>query len=487
MRWVVSRAESGSSATTEATGKYPHRWRVLALCLLAGFMTLLDVSIVNVALPSIQQGLDAPSVALSWVISGYALTFGLVLVPLGKLGDAHGRGRMFSISLAAFTVASGLAGIAQSPVWLVVARLLQGAAGGMLNPQVLGLIQQQFHGRERGTAFGLFGAVVGISTAVGPLLGGLIIELAGAQHGWRWVFFVNLPIGLAALVVAARIMPRGVGDRRLRGADVLGVSLLGAALVCLLLPLVDQEGFAGRPSWLLWSAVPVLLSLFVTWEHRYSRRGGSPLVDLRLFRISSYTFGSTLGMLYFAGFTSIFFVLAVYFQRGLDYSALQAGLSLTPFALGSAVSSALSGRAVHRLGRKVVLLGLTGALLGVLTTEILLSRHQGDAAGLVTALPLLVGGVGSGLVISPNQTVTLSEIDVTRGGTAAGIQQTGQRIGTAIGTAAASGLFFATLPRGYDTAISHGLLVSVSFIAAAMLVGLLELVVTRRHGETSAG
>ncbi|WP_052427976.1 MFS transporter [Actinopolyspora erythraea] len=481
----MSGAESAASAVAAGDEGHTRRWRVLALCLLAGFMTLLDVSIVNVALPSIQRGLDAPPVALSWVISGYALTFGLVLVPMGKLGDAHGRGRMFLVALAAFTVASGLAGTAQNAVWLVVARLLQGAAGGMLNPQVLGLIQQQFHGRERGTAFGLFGAVVGISTAVGPLLGGLIIELAGAQHGWRWVFFVNLPIGLAALVAAARIMPRGAGNRQLRGADVLGMFLLGAAVVCLLLPLVDREGMSGPLSWSLWAAVPVLLLLFVTWERRCYRRGGSPLVDLRLFRISSYTFGATLGMLYFAGFTSIFFVLAVYFQRGLGYSALQAGLALTPFAVGSAVSSAFSGRAVHLLGRKVVLLGLGGALLGLLTTEILLSMHQGDFAGLVTALPLLVGGVGSGMVISPNQTVTLSEVDVARGGTAAGVQQTGQRIGTAIGTATASGLFFAALPGDYDTAITHGLLASVSFVAAAVLVGLLELLVTRRRREPS--
>ncbi|WP_438387289.1 MFS transporter [Actinopolyspora saharensis] len=476
----MSRAEAESSTTEGEEEGHAHRWRILALCLLAGFMTLLDVSIVNVALPSIQQGLEAPHAALSWVVSGYALTFGLVLVPMGKLGDVHGRGRMFLIALAAFTATSALAGMAVNPLWLVIARLLQGAAGGMLNPQVIGLIQQQFHGRERGTAFGMFGAVVGISTAVGPLLGGLIIELAGAQHGWRWVFFVNLPLGLIALVVAARVMPRSTGSRELRGADVPGVLLLGTGVVCLLLPLVDREGF-GEWSWLLWSAALILLLLFVLWEHRYTRRGGSPLIDLRLFRISSFTFGSSLGMLYFAGFTGIFFVLAVYFQRGLEYSALQAGLALTPFAVGSALSAALSGRVVHKLGRRVVLLGLSGALLGLLATELLLARDPGRAAGLVTALPLLVAGVGSGMVISPNQTVTLSQVEVSRGGTAAGVQQTGQRIGTAVGTATASGLFFAQLPGDYDSAISHGLVASVSFVGAALLVGVVELVLGRRR------
>ncbi|PRW62835.1 MFS transporter [Actinopolyspora mortivallis] len=477
----MSRVERGSPTPPEQRESTDeHRWRVLVLCLLAGFMTLLDVSIVNVALPSIQHGLEAPHVALSWVVSGYALTFGLVLVPMGKLGDAHGRGRMFLVALALFTLASALAGMALNPLWLVLARLLQGAAGGMLNPQVIGLIQQQFHGRERGTAFGLFGAVVGLSTAVGPLLGGLIIELAGVQQGWRWVFFVNIPIGVIALLAALRFMPRSRGSAELRGTDLPGVLLLGSGTVCLLLPLVDRQDL-GRLSWLLWAAAPVLLALFVGWEHRYTNKRGSPLIDLRLFRISSYSFGSALGMLYFAGFTGIFFVLAVYFQRGLGYSALQAGLALTPFAVGSAVSSAFSGRAVHRMGRRVVLFGLSGALLGLLATQLLLAGRLGNSAGVVTALPLLVAGVGSGMVISPNQTVTLSGVEVTRGGTAAGVQQTGQRIGTAIGTATASGLFFSQLPGDYDVAISHGLVASVCFVAAAMVVGLAELALSRQR------
>lgn len=465
----MTHPESGSTRT--------QRWRVLGLCLLAGFMTLLDVSIVNVALPSIQQGLDAPPVALSWVVSGYALTFGLVLVPSGKLGDQFGRSRMFVIALVAFTIASALAGVAPNPTWLVVARLLQGVAGGLLNPQVLGLIQQEFRGHERGRAFGAFGAVVGVSTAIGPLLGGLIIQFAGSETGWRWVFLVNLPIGVVALALALRFLPRNVARERSHGVDFVGMSLLGAGMVCLLLPLVESEGGA---NWYLLGAAPVLLALFVFWEHRYGLRGHSPLVNLRLFTNRRYAFGASLGLLYFAGFTGIFFVLAVYFQRGLDYTALQAGLALTPFAVGSAVSAALSGRIVHRFGRTVVLIGLVGALLGLLVTDLLLGTHPGAAAGLITALPLLVAGTGSGMVISPNQTVTLSEIDVAHGGTAAGVQQTGQRIGSSLGIATASGLFFGALSGGdYSTAISTGLIASVSFVGLALLVGLAELAVDR--------
>lgn len=474
---------SGSTRTgdrAEAT-----RWHVLVLCLVAGFMTLLDVSIVNVALPSMQQGLDASPAALSWVVSGYALTFGLVLVPSGKLGDERGRSRMFMLALLAFTGASALAGAALNPVWLVVARLLQGAAGGLLNPQVLGLIQQHFRGPERGKAFGLFGAVVGISTAVGPLLGGVIIQLAGAEQGWRWVFLVNLPIGAVALLFAWRLLPRETPQERSRSVDVVGMLLLGAGMVCLLLPLVAGEG-SGTADRYLMGAAPVLLALFVFWEHRYRSRGHTPLVNLRLFTIGSYAFGSALGLLYFAGFTGIFFVLAVYFQRGLGYTALQAGLALTPFAVGSAVSAVFGGRIVHRFGRRVVLAGLAAALTGLLATDLLLAGGLGAKAGLITALPLLVAGIGSGLVISPNQTVTLSEVDVAHGGTAAGVQQTGQRIGSALGTATASGLFFGRLSGGdYGDAISTGLVASVCFVGAALLVGLTELVVDRRRRQTA--
>lgn len=472
--------EAGQTFGNEPTEhEEARRWRVLGICLIAGFMTLLDVSIVNVALPSMQQGLDASPAALSWIVSGYALTFGLVLVPSGRLGDDYGRSRMFLLAVVAFTLASALAGFAQSATWLVIARLVQGMAGGVLNPQVLGLIQQLFRGAERGKAFGLFGAVVGISTAVGPLVGGLLIELAGSEHGWRWVFFVNVPIGAVAVLVGLRVLPR---DRPSRSGhqnlDVVGVLLLAGGLLCLLLPLVQGGGGAQQ---LLLLAAPVLLALFVWWEHRFRVRGRAPLVDLRLLTLRSFSFGASLGLLYFAGFTSIFFVLALFFQHGMGYSALQAGLSLTPFALGSSVSSALGGRLVHRFGRKLVVIGLVAALAGLLITDWVLGGDIGPNVGLATALPLLLAGLGSGFVISPNQTVTLSEVDTAMGSTAGGVQQTGQRIGSAVGIAAASGLFFSTLATsGFQAAISTGLLVSVCFVSAALVLAVVELVVSRR-------
>src|SRR4051794_4383336 len=245
----------------------PRRWRALAVCLVGGFMVLLDVSIVNVALPSIREGLQASESELQWVVSGYALTFGLLLVPAGRVGDVRGRRTMFVTALALFTLASLACGLAPSSLFLVIARLAQGLAGGLLTPQISALIQQMFRGRERGTAFGLFGTVIGLSTAVGPLLGGALIAAFGTESGWRWVFFINLPIGLAAIPLAWRLLPGpGESARRRHDYDPVGVGLLGVAIVALLLPLVQEQQWKGAGKWLLVPVAVALLAAFVAWE-----------------------------------------------------------------------------------------------------------------------------------------------------------------------------------------------------------------------------
>lgn len=228
----------------------PRRWLALAICLVGGFMTLLDVSIVNVALPSIQTGLKASQDQLQWIISGYALTFGLLLVPAGRLGDARGRRFMFMLALILFTASSALCGAAQSSTWLVAARLMQGLAGGLLTPQISALIQQLFQGRERGKAFGIFGSVIGVSTAIGPVLGGVLIQAFGRNEGWRWVFYVNLPIGLIALPLAMKFLPAPSKEQRegKHDFDPVGVVLLGVGVVLLLLPFVQEQQWRAAPS-----------------------------------------------------------------------------------------------------------------------------------------------------------------------------------------------------------------------------------------------
>ncbi|MDN5748887.1 MAG: MFS transporter [Pseudonocardia sp.] len=465
----------------------PGRWRALAVCLVAGFMALLDVSIVNVALPSLQRELDASSAELSWVISGYALTFGLVLVASGRLGDDHGRKKMFILSLGLFTLTSLVAGFAPNAISLVIIRLFQGATAGMLSPQITGFIQQLFRGPERGRAFGMFGAVVSIATAIGPLLGGLLLEAGGPIGSWRYVFWVNVPIGLAALALALRLLPRDAPSTARQPLDVVGSALLGGAVVALMLPLVlAEQGPSSAPWWLLGVCV-VLLGGFVVWERRCLRAHGQPLVDFGMLRIRSYSLGSLLILLYFAGFTSIFFVLTLYYQQGHDYSPLAAGLALTPFAVGSGVASVVGGRLVERHGRALAVGGLGVVLVGLIATEVVL-RFDPAHVGWFTALPLLVAGVGSGLVIAPNQTLTLNEIPPAKGGTAAGVMQTGQRIGTAVGISVVAAIFFGRLRAGggdYGAAISTSLIVVMVFVACALVVGLLDLRLRRRRPQAA--
>ena len=449
-------------------------------------MTLLDVSIVNVALPSMQRGLHASPEGIQWVVSGYALAFGLTLVAGGRLGDVLGRRRMFLVALSAFVITSAAAGAAPDEALIVVARLLQGMAAGILTPQNSGLIQDLFRGAERGRAFGMLGAVIGISTAAGPVIGGLILALAGEQDGWRWVFYVNVPIGIGALVLTRRLVPpiqprqRSIREQ----IDFAGIVLLGLATVGVLLPLVQAQGGGSA---LLWLMVPVAIGagyLFVRWESRELRAGHSPLLDLRLFTESpGYSSGMILATIYFCGFTGIFLVLSLFFQDGLHYSPLESGLAVTPFALGSAATSAVAGRLVSSLGRRLTVAGLCLIIVGLGTGALLIPHVSPAVTGLVLIVPLLVAGIGGGAVISPNTTLTLACVPTSMAGSAGGALQTGQRIGTAVGTAVLAGALRVTVShtRGdFPLAVSVAIACAVVFLAAALVVAIIELRAGRR-------
>ena len=452
------------------------RRRALGVCLAAAFMSGLDVSIVNVALPSIREGLHASEDGLQWTVSGYALTFGLLLVPAGRLGDARSRRAIFMLGVTLFTLASATCGFASSMPVLIASRLIQGLAAGMINPQVSGLIQRMFQGAERGRAFGALGATIGVSTAAGPLIGGALVTAFGPESGWRFVFLVNLPIGLVLLPLARRFLPAPDPElrrERQESLDPVGVVLLGVGVAMLLLPFIQQHQWRGDAKWLLIPAALLLLACFVAWERAYRRE---PLVELSLFRKRSYSLGSAIALFYFAGFTGIFFTYTMFLQTGLHYSPLLAGLATTPFALGSASAAVIGGRLVGRFGRRLVTFGLSVVIAGLCAVIVVVGLVPGDQAGLVAALPLLVAGVGSGLVISPNQAITLSEVPPERGGSAAGVLQTGQRLGSAIGIAATGSTFFGAISLGEATAFRHGLLVVVGFVVVALAAAVFDLV-----------
>ncbi|MEU5909864.1 MFS transporter [Micromonospora sp. NPDC047527] len=463
------------------------RWQAVGVGLVAAFMTLLDVSIVNVAVPSIDRALHASPSDLQWVLSGYALTFGLVLVPAGRFGDARGRRNAFVLGIALFTATSALAGLATSPTWLVAARLLQGAAAGVVNPQVTGLIQELFRGPERARPFGLLGATIGISTAIGPLLGGLLIAIGGEDHGWRWVFFVNVPVGIVAMILGWRLLPeRAAGRAGRRRLDPIGVLLPGVGVVLVLLPLVQEQQWRTPWKWALIPAGLAVLVAFGLWERWYERHR-EPLFDLRLFTFQSYTLGSIIALVYFGGFTAIFFIFTLFLQNGLGYSALIAGLAITPFALGSAAASALGGRIVNRFGRPLVAIGLLGVVLGLAATVLALRLWPHAPAPWVTAGPLLIAGIGSGLVIAPNQTLTLAQVPVPQAGSGAGMLQTGQRIGAAAGIAAVGSMFFSSLADNHGnwaTAFEMSLLLATGIIALALVAALIDIFRSRNHTKT---
>ncbi|MET7477282.1 MFS transporter [Streptomyces sp. NPDC005648] len=479
------RSREERTVPTQADGGTdPRRWKALWVTLVAGFMSLLDVTIVAVALPSMQRDLHASAPAIQWVVSGYALAFALVLVTAGRVGDAIGRHRVFLLALTAFVLCSAAAGAAPNITFLVVARLAQGVAAGCLAPQNSALIQQLFRGAERGRAFGLFGATVGISSAVGPVVGGLVLALADGPQGWRWIFYVNVPIGAIALLLGIRLLPRAAPGRRER-LDLGGVVLLGCGVLALMLPLVLAESGGVRHLWWLFAVGAAFLVAFARWERRIAAREGRPLLDPRLVTDArGYAIGAAIATLYFVGFSGVWLVFALYFQNGLGYSPLRSGLAVTPFALGSACAAAIAGRLVDRLGRLLTVCGLAGVVLGLGGTALILRLAPAGTAVWLALPALLAGGLGSGCVISPNVTMTLREVPVRMAGAAGGALQTGQRLGGAIGTAALPGLFYVVLgahPHDYRAAVATAVGLGILPVLCALALAVHDW---RRHRRT---
>jgi EmrB/QacA subfamily drug resistance transporter len=465
-----------------------NRWRALVVCLVAGGMCLLDVSIVNVALPSIRIGLSAGDSDIQWVVAGYSLAFGMALVPAGRLGDARTRRTVFLGGIAVFTLASAACGAATGPLWLALARVVQGVGGGLITPQVSGFIQNMFRGQERGRAFGLFGATVGVSTALGPLLGGLLIQIGGETDGWRLVFYVNVPIGIVVVALALRWMPLDPGSRS-ASLDPLGVLIFASAVLLVLLPVVEAghgQSLADRPWWMVAVAAAVL-TVFLGWEVLWTRRGHGTLVDLSLRRVPSYVFGVSLGTFYFAGFTAIFLILTLYLQEGQGYTALQAGATQMSFAAGSALSAFIAGRLVNRFGRKLVVVGLVVTGGSLVALDLVVPQLHGSVGAKIAPI-LFLAGAGSGMVISPNVTLSLEEVDPVRAGAGGGLLQTAQRVGSAVGVAVVLAQFFDRLASSHGDfagAFSVALHTTIALVVIALVLAVVDQL--RRTGRADEG
>ncbi|MGG7465443.1 MFS transporter [Plantibacter sp. YIM 135347] len=471
-----------------ASANHSTRWRTFAVCVAVAALTILDLSKVNVGLPSIEKALDAGPTALQLIVAGYALAFGLVLVPAGRYGDLHSRRRMFLIGLSVFGAASLVCAVAPSVAVLVGGRILQGIAAGLLMPQVLGLIQQLFVGPERGRAFGLFGAIIGLSTAFGPTLGGLLIAIGGPETGWTLLFWMNVPLAAILLPIAARLLPKQQPHKGGGSLDPIGIVLLGLAVLSLMVPFVLTTGSpSDNPArWWLLVLFGVFAALFAMWEGRYLRSGRTPVVDFSLFQTNSYRNGILISTSYFAAMPATFLTLTLFVQQGLGLEPVFAGMITIPFALASAVSSFLSGRVVDRIGRPLVVGGLVLVVIGFATNSLLAFVTPPEVTPFAMAGAMLVAGIGGGAVISPNQTLTLADVPVESGGVAGSIGQLGQRIGTAVGLAAATATFYATVYSErtsasgspdlavYHDAYRNSTFVTIGFVALALVFALLD-------------
>jgi EmrB/QacA subfamily drug resistance transporter len=442
---MASDAQVLAPAGAGGDGVDPRRWLTLVILLLAAFMNLLDVSIVNIAIPSIQRNLHASYADVQWALAGYTLAYALVLITGGRLGDTFGRKRLFLIGVIGFTIMSALCGAAQSPGMLIAARVIQGAMGAIMVPQVLAVIQVIFPPKERIKALAGFGVTAGLGTVSGPLLGGLLIQHNLFGLGWRPIFLINVPVGIIAVVASAVLVRESRAPKPPR-LDPVGVGLISAALLLLLYPLVEGRQL-GWPAWTFVSmaaAAPVLAA-FAGYERVKARRDGSPLVPLSLFRERGFSVGMAIAIAFFLGIASFALVLTLFLQLGLGFTPLHAGLTFLPFSLGVLVSSGAAARLAPRFGRGVTMAGALVIAAGVVSL-IAVVNHYGAAVTSWELTPgLAAAGFGLGAVIAPLADIVLDRVPRQHAGSASGVFNTGLQLGNSIGIAVIGVIFFGLL------------------------------------------
>lgn len=464
-------------------------WRAYSLAVGVASLTILDLSKINVAIPAISDDLGAGPTEVQLLVAGFVLAFGLLLVPSGRFGDLYSRRGMFLAGLALFTLSSLVCAVSFSIEMLIGGRIAQGFAAGMLMPQVLGLVQQLFHGQARGKAFGIFGAVIGLSTAFGPTLGGFLVGVGGQSLGWHLLFWMNVPLGIAAFIFAVRLLPKtqSAPEGAVNDFDIVGTLLLGLAVFTLMLPFVLTTGTDADSSARWWLLVVAGIAgwVFVEWEKRYLAAGRVAIIDFALFRIASFRNGVAISSFYFAAMPSTFIVLTLWLQQGLGFPPIVAGMVTIPFALLSALTSWRSGLVVHTIGRPLVVGGLLCVIAGFGLLILFSSFVATPWMPWVVAAAMLIAGAGGGAVISPNQTLMLEDVPVANGGLAGSIAQVGQRIGTAMGLAAVLSVYFGVvsgrgdqLTSSYVSGFGWGITVSVMFVILALVFALLD---TRRR------
>jgi EmrB/QacA subfamily drug resistance transporter len=425
--------------------------------LMAGtFMIVLDFFIVNVALPSMQARLHAGAVAVEWVVAGYGLSFAVLLIAAGRLGDRYGRRRVFCAGLALFVLTSALCGLAPDPAVLIVARVAQGIGGALISPNVLSIIGTAYLGPARVRAITVYGLVMGLAAAGGQLIGGVLIAVAPGL-GWRAVFLINVPVGLAALAMARRTVP----ESRAGAAgplDLAGLALASLALTLLVLPLVEGRALQWPAwTWAMLAAAPAVLAVFAAQQRRLARRGGAPLLDPALLRRRALVAGLGTQLAFWSGQAAFFLVFALYLQQGTGLDPLQAGLVFSVLSAAYVATSMKAPALTLRFGRDLIAVGALAMAAGY-GLVLLAVAGLGVTAGPGWLVPgLLLAGAGMGLCLTPLTSTVLQHADPERAGAVSGTLSTMQQVGNALGVAVTGMIFFGGLAGGFAHAFALSL------------------------------
>ncbi|TMB90224.1 MAG: DHA2 family efflux MFS transporter permease subunit [Chloroflexi bacterium] len=427
-------------------------WLVLVVLVTGFFMIMLDTTIVNVAIPAMSAGLSTTLDQILWVLNAYILVYAVLLITAGRLGDLYGQRTLFAIVLAIFTIASALCGFVQNADQLIAARVLQGVGGALLTPQTLAILTTLFPPERRGAAFGIWAGAAGLATLAGPTVGGAIVTYID----WRWIFFINVPIGIAALVATFAIVP-DVRPGRRHGWDIVGVILATAGLFGLVFGLIEGERFNWGEIGSYVITIPevigggvLLLVLFVIWE----RFQAEPLVPLSLFEERNFAVSNWIAASIAFGMMSLFLPIVIYLQSVRGFSALTAGLTLAPMSLTSMIVAPFAGRMADRFGGKYILMaGISVFAVGFGTLTFVAGP---DSTWINFLVPAIVAGAGMGMTFAPMTTVAMRNVSPRMAGAASGVLNTTRQVGAAVGSAVVGALLQSHLATAlHDQAVSH--------------------------------
>ena len=477
--------QSQVATATPATPVAGPHWAVLPIVLIGTFMTGIDFFIVNVAIPALQSNLHATSAEIQWVVAGYALAYGTGMITGGRLGDIYGRRRMFVLAMSLFTISSVLCGLAPNAPMLVFFRVLQGGSAALMVPQVLAIFTVVYSGEARAKAINAYGLTLGISAVSAQLIGGLLIKADLWHLDWRLCFLINLPIGLVAVLLTPAVVPAAAGTGRSR-LDLPGMALITVALIAVVLPMIEgrQQGWPAW-AWIVLALSVPLFAVFGVYQHRLKAAGGSPLVDLSLFRERAFSAGLLIQLVFWGGQASYFLVFALYTQDGRHLDALGAGLIFGAIGIGYIATSTTARWFAIRMGRQVIAAG--GLLRAVGLLVLLIAVDQIGVGGNIGWLVpgLIIDGAGMGLALAPLASTVLLRVKPEHAGASAGVLTTTAQIGNAIGVSLIGILFYRQLSSAssVNAGYAHAFMVSLGYlIVVGLLVAALVQLLPRKTG-----